>query len=368
MHELSIAAAVVDAVIAHLPSPQARVEQVRVRIGALAGVLPDALDFAYDVAVAGTPLEGSRLVLEIAPIIVTCAVCGPQEITDRRDFRCPVCGQVAGRVVGGKEMEIVDIEAADAPADAGVAGAVPADTVPTDTVPAGTSAADIAPAAPIRTREREIREGVLLKNDLLAQGLRSRYAAAGLRVSNWVSSPGSGKTTLLEALLTQAVERGVRAAALVGDCATDHDAQRLARSGAAVRQIVTDGGCHLESQLVSAHLEGWDLDQLDLLVIENVGNLVCPASYDLGEELRLVLFSTTEGEDKPLKYPAMFATAHVVVITKVDLADAVEWDREQALAAVRRVNPDVRIIETSARRGIGIEPLLDLLLREPVPV
>ena len=207
----------------------------------------------------------------------------------------------------------------------------------------------------------ELRKGVLEKNDLLAAGLRAQFADADVRVSNWVSSPGTGKTALLELLLARAVERGIVAAALAGDCATDNDAQRLARSGAPVRQIVTEGMCHLEADMIGEHLSGWDLRALDLLVIENVGNLVCPSSYDLGEDVRVALLSVTEGEDKPVKYPQLFHSSDVVVVTKTDLAAAVEWDRDAALAAVAAVNPDATVVETSARTGAGIDDLLDLL-------
>lgn len=216
------------------------------------------------------------------------------------------------------------------------------------------------------TRVVELKKGVLEKNDLHARALREAYAAAGLRVSNWVSSPGTGKTALLEALLSRAIERGVAAAALVGDCATDNDAQRLARSGAPVRQIVTEGMCHLEADMVGSHLEGWDLGALELLVIENVGNLVCPSGFDLGEDTRVALLSVTEGEDKPLKYPQLFHSADAVVITKCDLAAAVEWDADAAYAAIRAVNPQAPIIETSSRQGRGVDSLLDHLM-SPVP-
>ena len=208
----------------------------------------------------------------------------------------------------------------------------------------------------------DLRRGILEKNDLLAQSLRGRFADARLRVSNWVSSPGSGKTALLEALLTTAVERGIPAAALVGDCATDTDARRLERSGAPVRQIVTESMCHLEADMIAEHLEGWDLASLDLLVIENVGNLVCPTAYDLGEDTRVALLSVTEGEDKPAKYPQLFHSADVVVITKTDIAAAVEWDREAAIAAIRAVNPTAPIVQTSSRTGVGVLELLDTLL------
>lgn len=211
------------------------------------------------------------------------------------------------------------------------------------------------------TRIVDLRRGILEKNDRLARTLRTRFGEADLSVSNWVSAPGSGKTALLEALLALARERGLAAAALVGDCATDNDAVRLARSGAPVRQIVTDGMCHLEAQMVSDHLADWDLAALDLLVVENVGNLVCPTSYDLGEDCRVVLTSVTEGEDKPAKYPQLFHSSDVVVFTKIDIADAVGWDRAAAMAAVRAVNPTAPVLLTSARTGAGVEELLEVL-------
>ncbi len=202
-----------------------------------------------------------------------------------------------------------------------------------------------------RPRLLEIRQGVLSKNDRLAQELRARFAAAGVFVVNLVSSPGSGKTTLLERTLGQLRARGHQVAALVGDLATENDARRLARSGAPIRQIVTDGICHLEAAMVASHLEGWDLEMLDFLFVENVGNLVCPASYDLGESLRVVLLSVTEGEDKPLKYPTMFHAADLVLLTKMDLAQATEFDREAAYAAIHAVHPGVPVVETAAKKG-----------------
>jgi hydrogenase nickel incorporation protein HypB len=204
----------------------------------------------------------------------------------------------------------------------------------------------------------EIHQGVLSKNDALAAELRQRFHAAGVTVLNLVSSPGAGKTALLERTLTDLLARGRRAAALVGDLATENDARRLARSGAPVRQIVTAGTCHLEAMMVASHLAGWDLASLDFLFIENVGNLVCPASYDLGEDARVVLLSTTEGEDKPLKYPPMFQSAQLAVITKIDLAEAVEFDRIAAVQSIHAVRPGLPILETSARTGTGIDAWL----------
>lgn len=210
------------------------------------------------------------------------------------------------------------------------------------------------------TRIIEVRHGVLKKNDELARGLRSRFQAAGVFVVNLVSGPGAGKTALLERTLA-ALHPGYRVAALVGDLATENDATRLARSGAPIRQISTGTTCHLEAQMIDDALEGWALDALDGLFIENVGNLVCPASYDLGEDLRVVLFSVTEGEDKPLKYPTIFNTADVALITKIDLAGAVEFDRELAVANIHRVRPGLPILDTSARAAAGLDDWIALL-------
>jgi hydrogenase nickel incorporation protein HypB len=210
----------------------------------------------------------------------------------------------------------------------------------------------------------EVREGVLKKNDRLAGELRQRFQDAGVFVVSLVSSPGAGKTALLEKTLGGLAPR--RVAALVGDLATDRDAQRLGRAGAPVRQITTGTVCHLEAAMVAQALEGWDLQGLELLFIENVGNLVCPSSYDLGEDLRVVLMSVTEGEDKPLKYPTIFNSADVAIITKIDLTEAVGFRRDEALANVRAVRPGIEILETSARSGAGMKLWLERLaaLRE----
>ena len=217
-----------------------------------------------------------------------------------------------------------------------------------------------------QARTVEVRRGVLEKNDDLAGTLRGRFLDADLGVSNWVSSPGTGKTALLEAMLACAADREVRAAVLVGDCATDNDARRLSATGAPVRQIVTDGMCHLEAHMLTTHVdalaETTPLEQLDLLVVENVGNLVCPTAFDLGESLRVVLLSVTEGEDKPLKYPQTFAAADLVVLTKVDLAAAVEFDDAAAREAIATVAPGRPVLATSARTGEGVEALLDALI------
>jgi hydrogenase nickel incorporation protein HypB len=207
----------------------------------------------------------------------------------------------------------------------------------------------------------EVRQNVLKQNDVLARALRQRFHNAGTYVVSMISSPGSGKTAMLEKLLTE-LNKECRVAALVGDLATDNDAARLARSHAPVKQITTGTLCHLEAAMVESALDGWDIDELDLLFIENVGNLVCPSSYDLGEDLRLVLMSVTEGEDKPLKYPTIFNTADMAVITKMDLADAVEFDLDAANENIRRVRPGMNIVYVSAKTGEGMSELKEFFL------
>ena len=214
------------------------------------------------------------------------------------------------------------------------------------------------------TRIVELRQGILKKNDELARGLRGRFTTAGVLVLNLVSSPGTGKTAFLERTLRELRARGSRAAALVGDLETDNDARRLAASGAPVRQINTHGICHLDAEMIDRHLAGWEgveLGALDYLFIENVGNLVCPSSYDLGERVRVALLSVTEGEDKPLKYPTLFNSADAAVITKMDIAEAVDFNRATALGNIREIRPGIRIFETSAKTGAGMEEWLKYL-------
>ena len=219
------------------------------------------------------------------------------------------------------------------------------------------------------TRIVELRQGILKKNDELARSLRERYTAGGVLVLNLVSSPGTGKTAFLERTLTELRACGSRVAALVGDLETDNDARRLAASGAPVRQINTHGICHLDAEMIARHLDGWqgvELAALDYLFIENVGNLVCPSSYDLGEKIRVALLSVTEGEDKPLKYPTLFNSADAAIITKIDIAAAVDFNREAALRNINEIRPGIRIFETSAKTGAGMEEWLAYLAEQRV--
>ena len=206
----------------------------------------------------------------------------------------------------------------------------------------------------------EVRKNVLKQNDLVARSLRERFHDAGVFVVSLVSSPGSGKTAFLEKTLTL-LRKKYRVAALVGDLATENDAVRLARSVAPVKQITTGTLCHLEAAMVQNALEEWDLAQLDFLFIENVGNLVCPSSYDLGEDLRLVLISVTEGEDKPLKYPTIFNSADLAIVTKIDLAAAVEFNWETAFNNIQAVRPGMPVFQLSAKTGDGMDAYLEFL-------
>lgn len=217
----------------------------------------------------------------------------------------------------------------------------------------------------------EVRRNVLKQNDVVARALRQRFHDSGVFVVSLVSSPGSGKTAFLERTLAE-LHKGYRVAALVGDLATENDAIRLARSNAPVKQITTGTVCHLEAGMVERALDGWQLDQLEFLFIENVGNLVCPSSYDLGEDLRAVLLSVTEGEDKPLKYPTIFHSSDLAVLTKMDLAAAVEFDLPAADENIQRVRPGMQVFKVSAKTGAGFGEWLEFLtcarrFKLPVP-
>ncbi len=204
-----------------------------------------------------------------------------------------------------------------------------------------------------------IEKKVLSANDRIATRLRDALRSSGTLALNLISSPGSGKTMLLEKTL-EMLPPGTRAAVLTGDIQTDNDARRLARYGYPVRQITTAGACHLDARMVENHLAGWldDSEPLDLLLIENVGNLVCPTSYDLGEDAKIVVLSVTEGEDKPLKYPGIFRKAELMILNKIDLLPYVCFDPALALENARRIHPDIEIIETSCTTGAGLDQWL----------
>jgi hydrogenase nickel incorporation protein HypB len=203
----------------------------------------------------------------------------------------------------------------------------------------------------------EIEEKVLSENDRLAMLLRERFRAHEVFCVNLISSPGSGKTALLERTL-ETLPRTARVAVLTGDIQTENDARRLARAGFPVKQITTGGTCHLDASMIIKALADWDLHAIDILFVENVGNLVCPTSYDLGEHAKIVLLSVTEGEDKPLKYPSIFAAAELCIINKVDLLPYVPFNLPQAIANARQVHPGMEIVETSCTKLQGLSDWL----------
>jgi hydrogenase nickel incorporation protein HypB len=204
---------------------------------------------------------------------------------------------------------------------------------------------------------------VLSENDRIAADLRERFRAHGVLCLNFVSSPGAGKTSLLERTL-EGFPSGRRVAVLTGDIQTDNDAQRLARFGFPVKQITTGGTCHLDARMVERAIADWRLEELDLLLIENVGNLVCPASYDLGEAAKIVILSVAEGEDKPLKYPAIFFKARLLVLSKIDLLPYVPFDLARARENAARVHPRMEIVEVSCTAGTGLAAWQQWLARQ----
>ena len=223
-----------------------------------------------------------------------------------------------------------------------------------------TAALDSSPDGEVAVKSIDVRIPLLEKNDILAERNRGFFLGRGLVALNLVSSPGAGKTTLLERTLDE-LGRETKCAVLVGDLETENDGRRLRRPYAPVAQITTGTTCHLDASMIARGVESIELEGVKLLFIENVGNLVCPASFDLGEQLRVVLLSTTEGEDKPLKYPPIFKSAQVVLLTKVDVAQALGFDRALAVENIGRIAPQARIIQLSARTGEGFGEWLALL-------
>ena len=199
-----------------------------------------------------------------------------------------------------------------------------------------------------------VEKKVLNENQVIAEQLRRRYRANDVFCLNIISSPGSGKTSLLERTLER-FPKETRVAVLTGDIQTENDAIRLARAGFPTKQITTGGTCHLDARMIEKHLADWPLESLDILLVENVGNLVCPSSYDLGEDAKVVVLSVTEGEDKPLKYPSIFFKSELAVINKIDLLPYVPFDIGKARENVLKVNPGAKIVEVSCTTGEGLD-------------
>ena len=205
-----------------------------------------------------------------------------------------------------------------------------------------------------------VEKKVLNENQIVAERLRDEFRRQKIFCCNLISAPGSGKTALLERTLER-LPKGLRVAVLTGDLQTENDAMRLARFGFPVKQIITGGTCHLDARMIEKHLAGWNLEELDTLIIENVGNLVCPTGYDLGEAFKVVLLSVTEGEDKPLKYPSIFLKSALMIVNKVDLLPYVPFDLRKAEENARKVHPGMEVLETSCTTGQGIDEWLQWL-------
>jgi len=215
-----------------------------------------------------------------------------------------------------------------------------------------------------------VEKSVLSENNQIAANLRETFGTTGTLALNFIGSPGAGKTALLEKTL-ELLRPHTRAGVLTGDIQTDNDARRLMRYGYPVRQITTAGACHLDARMVQVHLEDWLSEGLELLLIENVGNLVCPTSYDLGEDAKVVVLSVAEGEDKPLKYPGIFRKAELMILTKIDLLPHVPFKVELARENARRIHPEIEIIETSYTTGAGFDEWMNWLrarARKKAPV
>ena len=206
----------------------------------------------------------------------------------------------------------------------------------------------------VASKTISVETDILAKNNRIAAGNRALFDQKGVFVLNLVSSPGSGKTTILERTLRDLIGK-LRFAVIEGDQQTDNDAVRIAATGVPVKQVNTGAGCHLDAHMVCHALDNFDMDNLDILMIENVGNLVCPATFDLGEHHKVVVLSVTEGEDKPLKYPSMFHNADVMLLNKIDLLPHLDFDAEQCKEFARRVNPGIRIFDVSSKTGQGMD-------------
>ena len=210
--------------------------------------------------------------------------------------------------------------------------------------------------------EIEVIQKVMKVNDEIAGGIRNRLRDAGVAAVNLISAPGSGKTSLIESAL-RALAGQLRVGVLEGDPDTTLDAERIAAFGVPVVQIQTAGGCHLEANRVNRALDRLPLQDMDLLIIENVGNLVCPVDFDLGESARAAIVSTPEGHDKPAKYPKLFRTTDTVILNKIDLLPYVDFDEPKFMEYVMTINPKARILRTSCRNGEGVAAWTDWLLR-----
>ncbi len=357
MHELSISSAIVDTALRHAGGRP--VTAVQMRVGALRQVVPESLDFYFEIVARDTPCEGATLELEIVPALMSCQVCGcewdpaPEPELGHEPltavlptFRCPGCELAGAQVVRGRR--------ARGRVDRG----------------RGRGPRASLERRPMHRTKIRVAEDALDANQTIANANRHDFDHAGVAVVNMMSAPGAGKTTLLERGLDGL--EGVRAGVLEGDVQGTMDADRIAAIHVPVVQLNTDSGfggeCHLDANMVRSAIGDLPLDELDLLMIENVGNLVCPAEFKVGEDARIMVTSVTEGEDKPLKYPLMFRACELVIINKLDLLPHVDFDLDRMLANIDAVNPGVETMLVSATSGRGVDEWREWLTAVPARV
>ena len=366
MHELSLCDAILGTTMKHADGRP--VTQVTVRIGHLRQVVPDALRFGWELLTEPTDLKGCELVIEQIPATVECRECRAVTTLDMPILVCGTCGSFEVTLLSGEEF----LDRVDGPRRRGgvTVGRVHLHADGTQHLHdhdhdaehdhgAGRDVGDHTGYADTGTVRVEILENLLSENDRVADANRHAFAQAGVRAVNLMSSPGAGKTTLLKRTL-QELGSSVRIGVLEGDIATTLDADELDGAGATAIAVVNTsagfgGECHLDAVMVRAGISRLPLDDIDLLVIENVGNLVCPAEFRVGEHARAMVYAVTEGEEKPLKYPVMFRAAEVVVVNKIDLLPHLDFDLDTFLSNLRSVNPAAHVIHASARTGQGVD-------------
>ena len=376
MHELSICQALVRQLSAIAAEHQAtRIDSARVRLGPLSGVEPELLRHAFPLAAAGTAAEGAQLVLESTGLRVRCDSCGAESEAAPNRLLCGQCGDWHTRLVSGDELLLASVELELSrslrPGNpwslAEAELSVMCDTCGCNVTPANEHL--VRPdgklaLAPDGRAALSVLHALLSENDREAAHNRAHFDAHGVLALNLMSSPGAGKTTLLESTI-EALAGELRIGVIEGDLETENDARRIRAKGVAAVQITTGSACHLDAHMVHRVLHQLDLGALDLLFIENVGNLVCPASFDLGQHRNVTLLSVTEGDDKPAKYPVMFRAADLVLLTKTDLLPVLDdFDPQRAEQALRSLASRAPLLRLSPRRGQGLEQWYEWLRRE----